>query len=342
MILKSLIKDFGFKSSHCNQFVGVLIDNFNNRTASQRQDFNRWKKIFLESCGYDFRQTKASSIDLVKKFNVKFNVNENRLDKLIFCFQTYFSLVLTLLTLEIVTLRTKKADEGYVKFLLQVERDIFAEIFKMMPSNSIFADIGLENFFESDFFWWFTDEWSISLEEAICSILKTLDNYQLMFSSIHLNRSGDIFKGLYEDLIPRTVRHDLGEYYTPNWVAEYIINNIELHRDTRILDPSCGSGIFLIHAINRIRRQYGSTMKESDLLQLISNQIVGFDLNPIAIITARANYLIAIADLTPFTDENFIIPIFMKDTILSDLSFSPSPIEKFNYISSRIDQNSFL
>ena len=329
MILKSLVKDFGIKSSHCNQFVGVLIDNFNNRTASRRQDFfNMWKRIFLESCGYDFRQTKASSIDLVKKFNI----NENGLDKLIFCLQTYFSLVLTLLTLEIVTLRTKKADKGYVKFLLQVERDIFAEIFKMMPSNSIFADIGLKNFFESDFFWWFTDEWSISLEEAIYSILKTLDNYQLIFSSIHLNGSRDVFKGLYENLIPRTVRHDLGEYYTPNWIAEYIINNIELHRDTRILDPSCGSGTFLIHAINRIRRQYGSTMKKLDLLQLISNQIVGFDLNPIAIITARANYLIAIADLIPFTDENFIIPIFMRDSILSDNSFSPSPIEKFNYI----------
>jgi methylase of polypeptide subunit release factors len=262
----------------------------------------------------------------------KFNLNEKGLDKLIFCLQTYFSLVLTLLTLEIVTLRTKKADEGYVKFLLQVERDIFAEIFKTMPSNSIFADIGLQNFFESDFFWWFTDEWSISLEEAICSILKTLDNYHLMFSSSHLNGSRDIFKGLYEDLIPRTVRHDLGEYYTPNWVAEYIINNIELHRDTRILDPACGFGIFLIHAINRIRRQYGSTMNESYLLKLISNQIVGFDLNPIAIIAAQANYLIAIADLTPFADKNFIIPIIMKDTILAETSLSPSQIEKFNYI----------
>ncbi|MHA2247608.1 MAG: HsdM family class I SAM-dependent methyltransferase [Candidatus Hodarchaeales archaeon] len=329
MILKSLVKDFGIKSLHCNRFIGVLIDNFDNKTSSRRQDlFSRWKKIFSESCGYDFRQIKTSTIDLVKKFNL----NEKGLDKLIFCLQTYFSLVLTLLTLEIVTLRTKKADEGYVKFLLQVERDIFAEIFKTMPSNSIFADIGLQNFFESDFFWWFTDEWSISLEEAICSILKTLDNYHLMFSSSHLNGSRDIFKGLYEDLIPRTVRHDLGEYYTPNWVAEYIINNIELHRDTRILDPACGFGIFLIHAINRIRRQYGSTMNESYLLKLISNQIVGFDLNPIAIIAAQANYLIAIADLTPFADKNFIIPIIMKDTILAETSLSPSQIEKFNYI----------
>ena len=330
LTINSLTKDFGNDSSNYNRLVQILIRNFNNRSAPQTEvSFNNWKQLFSESCGYDFRKTSSSAITLAKKFDR----NEDELDQIIFCLHTYFSLIITLIASEVVSFKTKTVFGRYLEFLLNIKKGEFVEVFKMMPSSSIFDHIGLKSFFDGDLFWWFTDEWSSSLEEAIYSILITLTNYEPTFSSIHVNNSKDVFKELYEDLIPRTIRHDLGEYYTPNWITEYVINNIKLHKYTRILDPSCGFGSFLIQAINRIRREYGSVMKESDLLQLISNQIVGFDLNPIAVITARANYLIAIADLIA-SAGNFTIPIFMRDSILSDslISVPSFPIEKFDYV----------
>ncbi len=44
------------------------------------------------------------------------------------------------------------------------------------------------------------------------------------------------------------VRHDLGELYTPDWLAEYLLDRLEYNGnpDVRLLDPACGSGTFLV------------------------------------------------------------------------------------------------
>ena len=36
--------------------------------------------------------------------------------------------------------------------------------------------------------------------------------------------SRDLLKKLYQQLFPKSVRHDLGEYYTPDWLAEHLLN----------------------------------------------------------------------------------------------------------------------
>ncbi len=49
--------------------------------------------------------------------------------------------------------------------------------------------------------------------------------------------------------MPKQLRHDLGEYYTPDWLAERLLNQLgftsvrepNLH-EKRLLDPACGSG----------------------------------------------------------------------------------------------------
>jgi type I restriction-modification system DNA methylase subunit len=59
----------------------------------------------------------------------------------------------------------------------------------------------------------------------------------------------DLLKKLYQQLIPRELRYNLGEYYTPDWLAERLLNMFEGRKfsgnpDKRIIDPTCGSGIF--------------------------------------------------------------------------------------------------
>ncbi len=283
---------------------------------------------FSKSCGYDFSKLKPSVVALANKFNR----NETEIDEVVFCLQTYFSLLLTIFASELACRKTKTVDKRYIKFLLETDGDSFAETFKTMYSDDIFESIGLNDFIEDTFLWWLTEEWSSSLGESIYLILRTLDGYESLFNEILAGGSKDIFKDLYENLIPNAVRHDLGEFYTPNWIVEYIITNLDLHKDIRILDPACGSGTFLIHAIDQLINQLGSTVNRSDLLQLIINQVVGFDLNPIAIVTSRTNYLIAIVDLIPFAKKGSKIPIFCMDTILTDKSIFPFSQEKFDYV----------
>jgi N-6 DNA Methylase len=50
-----------------------------------------------------------------------------------------------------------------------------------------------------------------------------------------------------------------GAYYTPEWLADYVLSEVNsfraLEKDIKILDPACGSGIFLVLAYQRLIEQ---------------------------------------------------------------------------------------
>ena len=62
----------------------------------------------------------------------------------------------------------------------------------------------------------------------------------------------DILKVLYESIITPTQRHALGEYSTPDRLAERIVGDaVDAPLGQRVHDPSCGSGTFVVHAARR-------------------------------------------------------------------------------------------
>ncbi|MDR7523669.1 MAG: hypothetical protein QN168_14550 [Armatimonadota bacterium] len=54
---------------------------------------------------------------------------------------------------------------------------------------------------------------------------------------------------------------------------------------------------------------------ERDLLEAILRNVVGFDLNPLAVLTARVNYLLAIADLLEYRRGEIGIPVYLTDSV---------------------------
>ena len=75
-------------------------------------------------------------------------------------------------------------------------------------------------------------------------MIDKLDQYNPGTFSEDPAQSRDLLKKLYQQLFPKSVRHDLGEYYTPDWLAEHVLNELgyEGDPDKRLLDPACGSG----------------------------------------------------------------------------------------------------
>lgn len=62
------------------------------------------------------------------------------------------------------------------------------------------------------------------------------------------NVDQDILKILYETFIGTETRKRLGEYYTPDWLAEAVISEtIKEPLATHVLDAACGSGTFLFY-----------------------------------------------------------------------------------------------
>ena len=92
---------------------------------------------------------------------------------------------------------------------------------------------------------------------------------------------------LYAELIPKNILHALGEFYTPRWLADVLIDELNLHGSERVLDPFCGSGVFLLAALDS-KVAAGVSPREA------CTQLLGVDLNPAACVAARTNLVLAL------------------------------------------------
>jgi hypothetical protein len=110
------------------------------------------------------------------------------------------------------------------------------------------------------------------------------------------NTAEDVFRTLYEFLVEPEVRRELGEYYTPLWLVDMIIKEFNI-KEKIVLDPFCGSGTFLVKVFHK-----KIDLKEDPDTAL--SEIVGFDINPLAVAVARAELVIAYTRRTNKELEN--------------------------------------
>lgn len=211
----------------------------------------------------------------------------------------------------------------YLKFEYSPNRDEFLDVI----SGKYFTAKGIANFLEEDISLWLL---SPKIEDRFlalfCSIVEVLANYD--FSEI----DEDIFREIYEDIVERKERHKAGEYYTPEWLVQLILNDVftlweerKVGVTPKILDPACGSGAFLYHAIKRL-------IEKGTFLKDITKNVIGIDINPVATIITKANYLIAISGLIEDSEE-ITLPIYTKDCLKSpDLFDYDVKIEKHDII----------
>lgn len=178
-------------------------------------------------------------------------------------------------------------------------------------SGSTFHKSGIYGVVESDFF-----DWVIEVpggEAFIRSLARRLGRFEWS------NVEHDVLKVLYESVIPKETRKKLGEYYTPDWLAEAMIARvIDQPLTTRVLDPSCGSGTFLFHAVRRfVRAAEASGMSQTDIFEQVTSQVLGLDLHPVAVTLARVTYLLAIGRERLVAPGRPVvrIPVYLGDSI---------------------------
>ncbi|MCX8205480.1 MAG: N-6 DNA methylase, partial [Candidatus Nezhaarchaeota archaeon] len=100
-----------------------------------------------------------------------------------------------------------------------------------------------------------------------------------------LDSGEDVFRVLYELLVEPHVRRSIGEYYTPLWLVDRILSEFTL-KDKLVMDPFCGSGTFLVRAFHK-------KIEEGEDADSAYEEVVGFDINPLAVAVARAELIIS-------------------------------------------------
>ena len=226
-----------------------------------------------------------------KKYEEKFNewrdvyqkIYGGSLESELFLKHTYFALILKLLVI--------------IKLSIIQNLDL-EEAFEDTISNNLEAF----HIFEFENFYW------IDIKEKI---------FSLIFNSIENTSFSreDLFIDFYQEIFFADVRHKIGEFYTPlNLVQEMVDDFYEFGQ--KILDPSCGSGSFLINIISKIMDNDTKT----NLLKIEAiNNVVGFDINPLATMTAKINILLLFLEYFDIgKDELPNINIFIIDTLIPE------------------------
>ncbi len=173
-----------------------------------------------------------------------------------------------------------------------------------------FSELGITGQSEADFF-----DWVLGADggaEFVMRVVGQVSRFRL--EDIRM----DILKALYESLIDPETRHDLGEYYTPDWLAARMVREaVDKPLALRVMDPACGSGTFLFHAVRRLlaAAELGG-LSAGAAARLAVERIAGVDIHPVAVIFARATYLLA---LVPALREEHpgevTLPVYLGDAL---------------------------
>ena len=176
-------------------------------------------------------------------------------------------------------------------------------------SGQLLANEGIVGAVEADFFDW------LLLAEGGDDLVRSLARETVRFRLRDVEV--DVLKSLYESLIDPDERHDLGEYYTPDWLATRVVAAaIPRPLEQRVLDPSCGSGTFLFHALRRlIAAGREARLPPAEIVAACADRVFGINVHPVAVALARVTWLLALGDLVQDRPPTLSVPVYMGNSM---------------------------
>ena len=127
---------------------------------------------------------------------------------------------------------------------------------------------------------------------------------------------------LYETVIPPEERRQLGEYYTPAWLARAMMRElVDDPLNRRVLDPACGSGTFVAEAVTHfIAATTAAKWEPGEALNRLREAVTGIDVHPVAVHLARAAWTLAArpainAASAAGYDASLSIPVYLGDAL---------------------------
>lgn len=322
----NLVETFAEKDSPIRRIAKGLYYAIGSTASESRETklFEEWKKLF-NLAHDDISKQKAMEerrLSLEDAIGCPLSATDvEEQYKALFALQTAYSILLKCTAVNVLNgiggYTEESLDFSRVKILDGDSLKIFLE---QIESGLEYRMNGVDNLLEGDYFSWYvlSDHSVARIHDAVIDLLVEIAKFESL-PEFHgqLESAQDLFKELYMRIIPQKVRHSLGEYYTPSWLADDAINQAidslsEGDRDSwRLLDPTCGSGTFLTMGMSKVIKSTES-LEDHDRLDQILTRVVGVDLNPLAVLTARINYFINISPLIR-RGSDFHIPVYLGD-----------------------------
>jgi len=230
LIPQNLVEDFGAQSPHSHEATRALY----NALGGHQDDlparlFAQWQMFFSEVSGYDEESVRLRDKKELRAFAEGMGLPAAKIDppRLLFAIHTYFSfLVKAIARLVLQRYAGGKLAVHPLTALANLPGPALRHELSKLEAGDIFRVLGLQNLLEGDFFSWYLQTWDADVEAALRQVLAHLGEYNPATVEDDPYATRDLLKKLYHYLLPRELRHDLGEYYTPVGLAERVLTQI--------------------------------------------------------------------------------------------------------------------
>jgi SAM-dependent methyltransferase len=321
----NLLQDFGPQTPLTRRVSRALLDQLDERVGHAPDGFTsrlfrQWETLFAVATGV-VGDADELKLDARRALGDVFGVaaGEVNSSRALFALQTYFAVVTKLIALLALSLFVPGVELDLSEMAVSGDGDLWEDL-EDVQRGEPFRRAGLANVVEPDVFGWYLD-WTPEVRNGVRELVEKLAQYDPATLHVSPEDARDLLKDLYQGLLPRPVRHALGQYFTPDWLAQQLLQQVEYNGNPslRVVDPACGTGTFLVLAISQAKeRLRRSREPEAHILETILRNVVGFDIDPLAAVAARTNYVLALGSLIRAVPPGTMldIPVYLADSIV--------------------------
>jgi SAM-dependent methyltransferase len=121
-----------------------------------------------------------------------------------------------------------------------------------------------------------------------------------------------MFDSVIQNFLSTYIRHKSGEFYTPPFLVKKMVEE-SYKFGSKVLDPCCGSGNFLVEIVKTI---FNSPNSEKEKIAAFNN-IYGYDINPISIFITKINFLFLLKEKISKVDLNLYVTDYLSEEEVS-------------------------
>lgn len=244
----------------------------------------------------------------------------------IFALHTYVALAAKAIAAEVLAIQHHREDLRPSTWSTLSDADL-PERLRALERGETADQLGAPGLLASDLFDWYAYELSNrpDVRDGVRALLRRLGGLAWVQIATAGGVRIDLLRELYQAVVPAGLRRSLGEFFTPRWLAQQVLGRaLELYRERpetaerpRLLDPTCGSGTFLVawldHLLASLDR--AGLGQDPDALQEALDRVLGVDVNPVSAIMARVNLLLTLGDRARLLPE-VVFNVFHADSII--------------------------
>lgn len=186
-----------------------------------------------------------------------------------------------------VGVKEQNSDEGKAAVAQRIK-----SLFEELKSDGTFKDV-------------FDGNEQINLSDAgLAKVAAELAKYSFLDATV------DVKGTAYETIVSNTLKQEAGQFFTPRNIIKCMVEMLDPNENTRVLDPACGSGGFLVMVLDHVRhkiveRMYPDMDKlhqdamlntpdvNEEVRKYAEKMIFGFDFDPDLKKAARMNMVMA-------------------------------------------------